>query len=103
MGTGIGAQLDPDEHTRGRDWPLRGPTPMLAACAQGQPGPGAAAALPVLWGQGLHGASTYGPVISCLWGSPGVRSSCRSLAEGSRSLWDGGQVTSAGGLEWGGQ
>ena len=88
---------------RGGTGPLGSPTAMLAACSRGQLGPGAAAALPVLWGQGLHGASTYGPVISCLRGSPGVQSSCGSLAEGPRSLWAGGQVTSAGGLEWGGQ
>lgn len=53
------------------------------------------AALLSAWGQELHGASTYGPVTSCLQGPLEVQHSCRSLAGGPGSLWDGGQVTSA--------
>lgn len=71
------------------------PHPHAGRLLLGPAGARAAAVLLDLWGQGLHGASTYGLVTSCLQGPLRVQPSCRSLAGGPRSLWDGGQVTLA--------
>lgn len=84
-------------YTRSTAWGagLWVPRPRAGHLLLGPAGARAAAALLDLWGQGLHGASTYGLVTSCLQGPLRVQPSCRSLAGGPRSVWDGGRVTLA--------